>query len=173
VSLVRLFRAGDEAGVVATVREVYDEYGFTWEADGYHADLYDPGANYDGFWVAETEGLIVGCAGIAFFGALPGAVGTVTLVDGVPRVAGADCELCRLYVRPSARGAGVGSALAAKVAEAAAGRRAMEIWSDKRFKAAHRLYGRLGARVVGERVCPGDPDRSLEWGLVLPLQQKA
>lgn len=168
-SLVRPFRPGDEGGVVETVREVYDEYGFTWEADGYHADLYDPAAHYPGFWVAESGGRIVGCAGIALFDAVPGEVGGLATIEGVPRVAGADCEICRLYVRSSERGSGVGTALTGHVLLAAKGRRAMEIWSDKRFEAAHRLYARLGARVVGERVCPGDPDESLEWGLVLPL----
>lgn len=44
----------------------------------------------------------------------------------------------------------------------------MEIWSDKRFVEAHRLYQRLGAFVVADRIC-SDPDNSPEWGLLLPL----
>jgi putative acetyltransferase len=48
------------------------------------------------------------------------------------------------------------------------GRSTMELWSDKRFTDAHRLYERFGAKVVGERICH-DPDKSPEWGLVLPV----
>jgi hypothetical protein len=44
----------------------------------------------------------------------------------------------------------------------------MEMWSDKRFEDAHRLYQKLGAEVVGERICH-DPDQSPEWGLLLPV----
>lgn len=48
------------------------------------------------------------------------------------------------------------------------GHRQLEIWSDKRFEDAHRLYRRYGARVVGERV-HDDPDSSEEWGLLIDL----
>ncbi|MDQ3065832.1 MAG: GNAT family N-acetyltransferase, partial [Actinomycetota bacterium] len=95
----------------------------------------------------ELEGRIVGTAGFSTRGSLE-----------------------RLYVLRAARGTGVGSALLAAVVEAArqAGQSQLEIWSDKRFEDAHRLYQRLGARVVGERV-HDDPDSSHEWGLVLDL----
>jgi hypothetical protein len=45
----------------------------------------------------------------------------------------------------------------------------MELWSDKRFEDAHRLYQKLGARVVGERICH-DPDQSPEWGLAIDFK---
>jgi GNAT superfamily N-acetyltransferase len=79
-------------------------------------------------------------------------------------------SLERLYVLAETRGSGAGSALlAAVVAEARqSGHTELEIWSDKRFIDAHRLYERYGARVVGERV-HDDPDDSHEWGLVLDL----
>jgi len=32
----------DVEGIVRVVKAVYDEYGFTWDAEEYHADLYDP-----------------------------------------------------------------------------------------------------------------------------------
>jgi len=44
----------------------------------------------------------------------------------------------------------------------------VEIWSDKRFEQAHRLYQRFGARPVADRFI-FDPDRCEEWGLVVDL----
>ena len=144
---VRPAVAADSAAAAVVVRTVYDEYGFTWDEGGYHADLLDVEAAYAAFFVAELDGRIVGTAGLSEHGSLE-----------------------RFYVVPEARGAGAGSALLAAVAEEARsrGRARLEIWSDKRFEDAHRLYRRHGARVVGERV-HDDPDSSHEWGLVLDL----
>jgi putative acetyltransferase len=144
---IRRARTRDSAAAAAVVRAVYDEYGFTWDADGYHADLLDVEAAYAAFYVAESDGRIVGAAGLSREGSLE-----------------------RLYVLPQARGAGAGTALLAAVADEARrlGHTELEIWSDKRFEGAHRLYTRHGARVVGERV-HDDPDSSHEWGLVLDL----
>ena len=144
---VRPARAADSAAAAAVVKAVYDEYGFTWDEEGYHRDLRDVEAAYAAFFVAELEGRIVGTAGLSEEGSLE-----------------------RFYVLPETRGAGVGSALLARVAEEARrrGHSELEIWSDKRFTGAHRLYQRHGARVVGERV-HDDPDSSHEWGLRLEL----
>ena len=144
---IRHARTADSAAAAAVVRAVYDEYGFTWDEDGYHADLRDVERAYAAFFVAELNGRIVGTAGLSEQGSLE-----------------------RLYVMPAARGAGAGSALLATVADEARrrGHDRLEIWSDKRFEGAHRLYLREGARVVGERV-HDDPDSSHEWGLVLDL----
>ena len=144
---VRRAVAGDSAAAAAVVRKVFDEYGFTWDEAGYHADLRDVEASYTAFFVAEREGRIVGTAGLSGRGSLE-----------------------RLYVLEEARGSGAGSALFAAVAAEARsrGHEQLEIWSDKRFTDAHRLYERQGARVVGERV-HDDPDESHEWGLVLDL----
>ena len=144
---IRRARTRDSAAAAAVVRAVYDEYGFTWDADGYHADLLDVEAAYAAFYVAESDGRIVGTAGLSGEGSLE-----------------------RFYVLPRARGAGTGTALLAAVADEARrlGHTELEIWSDKRFEGAHRLYTRHGARVVGERV-HDDPDSSHEWGLVLDL----
>ena len=145
--VIRRALAADSAAAAAVVKTVYDEYGFTWDEAGYHADLRDVEATYAAFFVAELDGRIVGTAGLSAHGSLE-----------------------RLYVLAAARGAGTGAALLAAVADEARrrGHDRLEIWSDKRFEAAHRLYTREGARVVGERV-HDDPDSSHEWGLVLDL----
>ncbi|MDX6438233.1 MAG: putative acetyltransferase [Gaiellaceae bacterium] len=144
---VRRAVASDSPAAAAVVRAVYGEYGFTWDEEGYHADLRDVEASYAAFFVAESDGRIVGTAGLTGHGSLE-----------------------RLYVLREARGSGTGSALLTAVAAEArrCGHPRLEIWSDKRFADAHRLYERHGARVVGERV-HDDPDGSDEWGLLLDL----
>ena len=144
---VRRARTADSRAAAAVVRAVYEEFGFTWDEDGYHADLRDVERSYAAFFVAEWGGRIVGTAGLTDHGSLE-----------------------RLYVLREARGSGAGSALLQAVVDEARrrGHAQLEIWSDKRFTDAHRLYERRGARVVGERV-HDDPDASHEWGLVLEL----
>ncbi len=156
-AVVRAARSADSVEASAVVEAVYAEFGFTWEPDGYHGDLADVERGFAGFWVAELAGRMVGTAGLAV---------------SSQRLGGCDCSLERLYVLREARGTGAGSSLLRAVLEAARSRglRRMEIWSDKRFVDAHRLYERFGAEVVEERV-GDDPDASAEWGLVLPLEE--
>ena len=158
-AIIRRATEADAESVVAAVRAVYDEYGFAWDADGYHADLANTRRHYgDAFWVADEDGDVVGTAGLELSGAKVG------------QLEDCDCSLERLYVLDQARGRGAGSALVRAVVDEARahGRRRLAIWSDKRFEDAHRLYERLGARVVAERV-HDDPDSSHEWGLALDL----
>jgi putative acetyltransferase len=158
--------------VVSTIRAVYDEYCFTWDSEDYHADLYDVEKHYDQeghfFWVGEIDGRIVGTVALERFEPVPGDLGLLTLYDGEHRIAGCDCALQRLYVHPEARRTGMGTELFLTTIRAAKelGAKAMEIWSDKRFENAHRLYERHGAKVVADRICH-DPDQSPEWGLIL------
>jgi putative acetyltransferase len=176
--LVRNATNRDTEGLTSTIKEVYDEYSFPWFPDGYHADLYDVEQHYwrngHGFWVAETledEPRIVGTCALHMFDSLP--LGSpVVEVDGQARAAGADCSLERLYVRAEGRGQGVGATLFQHAIYAALdhGKRRMEIWSDKRFEAAHRLYEKFGAVQIGERLCH-DPDQSPEYGLILDLRK--
>ena len=164
-------------GAVGTIRAVYEEYGFTWEPEGYHADLYDVRGQYlaEGhrFWVFVSEGVVLGTAALETYAPLAGKVGETVQVGGKVRVAATDGSVERLYVHPRARRRGVARTLMETVTDAARqeGRTALEVWSDKRFTAAHRLYEGLGAKVVGERICD-DPDVSPEWGLVLPLSPR-
>ncbi|HVT14474.1 MAG TPA: GNAT family N-acetyltransferase [Fimbriimonadaceae bacterium] len=163
----------DVEGIVGVVKAVYDEYGFTWDAEEYHADLYDPDEFYwragDQFFVAE-DGEIRGVIGLCFHDLIPGEPGGTAWHEDKVRAAGSDCSLERLYVHPEARRRGIGEALTREVIERAKreGKRAMELWSDKRFGDAHRLYGRFGAATIGERICH-DPDQSPEWGLLIRL----
>ena len=155
------------------IKSVFDEYNFTWDPPGYHADLYDLDGHYADlghqFWVFETDGQIVGTVALEFHDRIKSAEQTVE-IDGMVRLVGTDCSLNRLYVHPDGRRRGVGHQLVQRVIDVAKSRQrvAMEIWSDKRFVDAHRLYERVGAKVVSERICD-DPDVSPEWGLILRL----
>ncbi len=172
---IRGWRPGDTDGVCAVVREVYIEYGWTWDPEGYHYDLthleevFSAEGMY--FWVAEQDGSIVGCGGLELYERpIQGPLGQLIALDPLVRIGGADCEVVRLYVRPSARRQGIASRLMALVLDQArlAGRTQMEIWSDLKLKDAHRLYQNMGARLIGDRKL-NDPDNSTEHGLLLAL----
>ena len=101
-------------------------------------------------------------------------MGSAVELDGAVRLAGCDSALARLYVHPRARRRGAGTDLLRAALEAARqrGRRAVEIWSDKRLEEAHRLYKRFGACPVADRLI-FDPDPCEEWGLVIHLAGEA
>ncbi|HEV2474864.1 MAG TPA: GNAT family N-acetyltransferase [Chthonomonadales bacterium] len=171
---VRPASQNDSLLIVHVIRTVYDEYGFTWDEEDYHADLYDLEGYYlrnGGFWVALQDGAVIGTSGLKFFDPLTGSSPTTEDAQGHIRLTGCDCSLDRLYVLPACRRLGAASALLRKVlcAAGAAGRTRMEIWSDKRFLDAHRLYQRIGAEVVADRISH-DPDASPEWGLALKIE---
>lgn len=170
---LRHAKPSDTDGAIRVLKVVYAEYGFTWD-EAYMEDVYNLEAHYlhpeARFWVYELEGEVVGTCALELFRAIPGELGSTVEVGGRRRAAGCDCSVERLYVLPSARGHGVGSQLMERcISEArGCGRQAMEIWSDKKLVLAHRLYEKLGAVRVGERICH-DPDQSPEWGMALKL----
>lgn len=176
---LRLASDADSAAAVAVIREVYDEYGFTWDEGDYHADLYAIDdyytANNGCFWIAYgASGEPIGTAALERFAPVPGDKLQIGEVEGQLRIGGSDSALQRLYVRPKARKSGLGSALMRLVVSTAqdSGCELLEIWSDKRFSEAHRLYQKFGAEVVGDRICH-DPDQSPEWGLALDLKRNS
>ena len=136
-------------GVINAVRAVHDEYGFTWEADGYHRDLYDVEARYINpggmFWVVLDGQRVVGTAGVT--------------------VNGDECELHRMYLLAEYRGRGLGRKLLELTMEYGRCHECtrMVAWSDVKLPDAHRLYRRAGFEQRGERVCD-DPDQSRELG---------
>jgi putative acetyltransferase len=172
---IRPATVDDAPEICRVIKAVYDEYNFTWDPETYHADLYDLDGFYfsqgDLFWVAEVDGTVVGTVALEMFDRIPGELGALHQPsEGLPRVGGTDCSLERLYVHPDARRGGVGGKLIETVLDEARsrGRTNLEMWSDKRFGDAHRLYGRFGAEVVADRICD-DPDVSPEWGLLVKL----
>jgi GNAT superfamily N-acetyltransferase len=135
--------------VIAVVRRVHDEYGFTWDAAGYHRDLYDIQRYYlDGggqFWMLLDDEQVVGCGGVTMHGQ--------------------ECELHRLYLLREYRGRQLGRRLLELAMDfgRSKGCRRMIAWSDVKLPDAHRLYRKLGFVQEGERICD-DPDKSREYG---------
>ena len=128
---VRDYRVADRAAVVRIVETVLAEFGFAAHAGGAERDLQEAHERYAGpkagFWVAESDGDVVGTVAIR------------------PKE-GRTCEVKRLYVRADQRGSGLGQALYAH-AEAfsrAAGYERIWLDSSRRFAKARRLYNRNG-----------------------------
>lgn len=146
---IAAYEPAHREGVIRVVRTVYDEYGFTWEAEGYHRDLYDVEAHYLAgagmFWVVLSNGSVVGCAGL--------------------KPHGEECELHRMYLLREFRGRGLGRKLLelALAHGRSAGCRRMRAWSDVKLTDAHKLYLKMGFVQRGERICD-DPDQSREYG---------
>ena len=144
---------------IDVVREVYAEYGFSWDPAGYHRDLFTIEEHYlasgGGFWLLVADG-----RGVGTIGALDRGGGVV--------------EGERLYLRRARRGRGEGERLLRHLLawSRERGFRRFVGWSDKRFREAHALYAKLGLERVGERICD-DPDRSPEWGYALDLTDPA
>ncbi len=137
-------------GIVRVVSAVFDEYGFTWESDGYCRDLYEIETHYlkcGSFWTVLDGETVVGCAGV--------------LIDGDRG------ELHRMYLLSTHRGRGLGRGLLdtcmAYLRER--GCRSMRAWSDVKLTDAHRLYRKLGFVYDGQRIC-ADPDQSVENGFL-------
>lgn len=82
-------------------------------------------------------------------------------------------ELVSMYVRPPARGRGVGDALVARVVSWASGRdvRSVHLWVTETNSPARLLYERCGFCLTGEQQpLPSNP-RIAEIGMALPLRR--
>lgn len=111
-------------------------------------------------------------SGGSFLAYLPevGASEPVGLAGGYPETPGT-VELVSMYVRPQARGRGVGEALVAAVIDWARTRDAasVHLWVTETNKPARLLYERRGFTRTGERQpLPSNPDLA-EVGMTYPL----
>src|SRR5689334_15263788 len=115
---IRGYRPGDEDGINAVIKSVFDEYGWLWDPNSENRDTYDIEAHYHqkggGFWVLEEDGAIIGTVGLR------------GKEDGL-------CTLYRVYVPSVHRGKGHGRTLFRFAVDEARRRgfKNMEIWSDK------------------------------------------
>lgn len=140
----------DAEALTALVAAAYaDHPGCVLDLDGVDADLTAPASAFaaDGGQLVVVE---AGDALIASVGWVPAGPSTV--------------ELERLYVHARVRRRGVGTWLVRWV-EARARRQGAEIvelWSDTRFSAAHRLYRRLGYTALDETRELDDPSDTTE-----------
>ncbi len=129
--IIRDYDPRDRDAVIALVSRVLGEFGFESNVAGVERDLREAHERYAGdragFWVLDDEGEVVG---------------TVAIRPKDERT----CEIKRLYLRPDARGSGLGQRLY-EHAESFARRAGYErIWLDssRRFTRARKLYERNG-----------------------------
>ncbi|MEO8457958.1 MAG: GNAT family N-acetyltransferase [Chloroflexota bacterium] len=99
------------------------------------------------FWVAEQNGDLVGAAGL------------------VPSDRPGVIEMKKLYVAQNARKIGLAARLCSlvEVEAMSRGAEAIELWSDTRFKDAHRLYERRGYTRGPKTRSLNDASKSVEY----------
>jgi RimJ/RimL family protein N-acetyltransferase len=156
---LRPVRDDDADALVALVAAAYAEHpGCVLDLPGVDADLAAPATEAarrgSPWWVVER-----GTRVIASIGAGP------LRDDG-------HVELKRLYLAAGARGRGLATALVRHVEAHAesVGARAVDLWSDTRFTAAHRRYEQLGYRRTGETRELDDPSDTTEYRFVRALR---
>ena len=155
---IREARDSDAAGIIDVIRATYAEYpGCIFDLENELPELKKPAsffaADKGKLWIAERDGEIV-----ASFGFLP-----AEKAGGV--------ELHKVYLRRDQRGSGLAARMfeIARAEACARGARFIELWTDTRFRAAHRFYEKLGfKRMPGERLV-NDLSRSSEIHYLLKL----
>lgn len=128
---VRPGRDADSDAVIALIDGCYREYaGCVLDVDNEEPQLRQVATFFDSrgghFWVAELDGVIVGCGGFC--------------------PAGAEAQLFNLYLDSRYRGLGLGKSLVRLCSETARelGLKRLSLWTDTRFTRAHRFYESLG-----------------------------
>ena len=136
----RGFNEGDRAAVVALLREYWDSLGVANSFQSFDAEIadlpgvYAPPLGQMLFLRDPSDSSLAGCVA----------------VRPVPDVAGR-CEMKRLYLRPAARGQGLGRHLAVAVMDEARqlGYRRMCLDTLPKLEEAQTLYRSLGFRRTG------------------------
>jgi putative acetyltransferase len=153
---IREARDADAEGLIELIGGCYADYeGCVLDVDGEVPELKaiaSAAAEAGGrFWVAEMRGRIVGSVGL--------------------QPAGTTVELKKLYVSRDARNVGLGARLCSLVEIEARDRGAVavELWSDTRFAAAHRLYERRGYERGPKTRKLKDKSKSVEYYFRKPL----
>lgn len=148
-AVLRDARDEDGQALVALIEPIFAEYdGVLFILDEMPELMHIAstfGAEGGGFWVAERDGVVVGC------------VGWVPHGDGV--------ELKKLYVAKTEREQGLGRTLVERVEEAAAryGAAFVELWSDSMFLPAHRFYAKRGYVRDGRQRELDDASETIEF----------
>ncbi len=151
-AVIRDARDDDAEALIAMIGACYGEHpGCILDVDGESPELRAIASHFarlgGRFWVAGENGRLVGSAGVA-----PGAEPNTM-------------ELHRLYVDRSQRRRGLATRLVVLIEDEARERGAtrLDLFTDTRFTAAHRLYERLGfVRAPGTRTLD-DRSRSVEY----------
>lgn len=150
--LIRAAQDDDSAALVGLLAEIFAEYeGCILDIDGEMPELRRPAsyasATCSRWWVAEIDGHLVGSA------------------CACPSEEAGAVELKRLYVAASARRRGLGEHFVGLVEQEATRRaaRTVFLWTDTRFRDAHRLYERMGYSRAPKTRALHDASSSIEY----------
>lgn len=132
---LREAKDSDSSGIIALIDACYREYPPNiLDVDAEEPELRAPASKYPAFWVVEdAQGGIVGCIALQI------------------REPGQRIELKKCYVHSSQRGLGLGRLMVEKVEDWARQNQCseVELWTDTRFRLAHRVYSALGYEASG------------------------
>ena len=141
--LIRPAAEGDNQLLAGLLRDVMEEFGATGAGSSLHdPEMLDMAAAYAGarsaYFVIESTGCLVGGGGI---GPLAGGESDV-------------CELRKMYLRPEARGRGLGRAMLTRCLDVARqfGYKHMYLETRQTMREARRLYERNGFAPVGKPI---------------------
>ena len=155
---IRPGRDSDAAAFIALIGDCWAEYpGVVFDLDGEVPELKSLASYYaakgGALWAAEADRAVVGMVAAA---PLPGEDGW---------------EITRMYVARAWRGTGLARRLldAAEARARAAGALRALLWSDTRFRAAHRFYEKHSYVRVGPIRVLDDISKSLEFRYLKPL----
>lgn len=143
---IRPYKDEDANAVLSFIFQNFVEYNAILDIEGYDKDVVDiPNAYRNGhFWILEKAGKAIGSIAV------------------LPEKDGASIH--RLYLDPAERGHKYGTLLLrrAMVWAKAAKKSPLWLWTDVRFKHAHRLYEDNGFIRTESRICD-DIERSREF----------
>ncbi len=151
---VRTATPEDVPQILKLIDDVFAEYGCVLDAENEDTYLLNPGPYFrergGEFWVVEEAGQIIATVGVLLH-----------------EDAG---ELKCLYVRRAYRQQGWGRRLSELMLDYArrAGKRRIILWTDTRFRDAHRLYRKMGFTQRGTRELH-DSNNTVEYGFELDL----
>jgi putative acetyltransferase len=141
--LIRPVAEDDNQLLAGLLRDVMEEFGATGAGSSlYDPELQDIASAYAGarsaYFVVESTGGLVGGGGLG------------PLAGGEPDV----CELRKMYLRPQARGRGLGRAVLTRCMERARqlGYKRMYLETRQSMRDARRLYERNGFAPVGKPI---------------------
>ena len=141
--LIRPVAADDNDVLAGLLRDVMEEFGATGAGTSLHdPEMLDMASAYAGhgsaYFVIESAAGLVGGGGLG------------PLAGGEPDV----CELRKMYLRPEARGRGLGRAMLERCLDAARklGYKRLYLETRQTMRQARRLYERNGFTPVGKPI---------------------
>lgn len=97
--------------------------------------------------------------------------GVAGMIATIPS-GGGDWEICKMYVHPDRHGSGLADVLldTAEAHAVAAGAVGLRLWTDTRFRRAHRFYERRGYSQDGPARALDDLSNSFEYVYARPVR---